>query len=295
MSSKSLKRIFICVIGLYAVMFVSRAVYDLVTYEDTDISDNRNIYYESEKKGVGNYASQRTTYTGEGVQSVLDLKYERVADIRTKTIDYDNDLEKLNGFIKENNAVIQAENREGIAGKRSAQFTIGVKPENFDAMEAAVSEIGRIVSKSASKTDKTYEYNQQVAEKAVLDQRLQSYLSLKQRGGSISEMLMLEDKIIEVQALIQTQMIYLGAYSDENALCTIRFTIYEGSETTAARKIWNSLIWTTQTYFLILLCISAMTAVVFILEAVWNYSKKTFVDKPAFADKPAADENNKAK
>lgn len=282
MSRQALKRIFLGFIALYFVIFAARAVYDLITFQDLDIAENSNIYYNGEKEDrlIRNYASQKMEYAAEGTQSVLDQKYERIASIISKTINYDADLERFNSLLREYSAVIQMENRRGLSGNRRADLVVGVRPENFDAVEAAVSGIGRITSSTTTKTDKTYEYRQMLAEKENLERRLESYDELKKRGGSISEMLQLEDKIIEVEALIRQQMIGLGEYSDENALCTINFTLYEGSEASVPRKLWNALKWSTIIYFLIILGVLVTTFAVFALLAVWNYLKKTLVDKP---------------
>ena len=288
MKKTTLKRIFFGLIALYAVIFAARAVYDLATFEDADITDNYNIYYgDKGEASIKNYASQRMEYSAEGAAAtVLDQKYERIASIAAKTVSFEEDLARFGAILEENRAVVQMENRRGLPGSRRADLIVGVRPENFDVMQAAVSAIGRLTSSTTTKTDKTYEYRQMLAEKATLERRLQSYEELKKRGGSVAEMLQLEDKIIEVEAQIQQQLIGLGEYSDENALCTINFSLVEGSEAGVPRKLWNALKWSTATYFIILAGLLFLAFVAFALAGIWNYLKKTLVDRPA-AEKPA--------
>jgi len=284
MSKKAFRRIFLGFIALYFIIFAARAVYDLITFQDTDITDNYNIYYNGEKEdiySIKNYASQRMEYPMEGAAtSVLDQKYERIASIVSKTVNYDADLERFNAIVEENKAVVQMENSRGLAGSRRMDLVIGVRPENFDAMQAAVSGIGRISSSTTTKTDKTYEYRKMLAEKQTLENRRVSYEELKKRGGSISEMLQIEDKIIEVEAQIQQQLIGLGEYSDDNALCTINYSLYEGSEAGVPRKLWNALQWSTITYVIIIAVLSLTAFGAFVLAAVWKYLKKILVEKP---------------
>jgi hypothetical protein len=56
--------------------------------------------------------------------------------------------------------VIQYEQNSGNPGSRTLQLLIGVKPERFDSFYTEVQKIGRILSKSITKTDKTNEYLQ---------------------------------------------------------------------------------------------------------------------------------------
>ena len=284
MSKKALKRIFIGFIALYFIIFAARAVYDLITFNDTDITDNYNIYYTGEKevgRSINNYASLKMEYAGDGsTVSVMDQKYERIASITSKTVKFDSDMERFNSILEEHRAVVQMENRRGLAGSRRIDLVIGVRPESFDAMQSAISQIGRIISSTITKTDKTYEYRQMLAEKETLERRRASYEELKKMGGSISEMLQLEDKIIEVEAQIQQQLIGLGEYSDENALCTINFSLNEGTEASILRKLWNALKWSTITYTIIIAVLLFTTFVVFVILQFWNYLKRMLVEKP---------------
>ena len=74
-----------------------------------------------------------------------------------------------------------------------------------------------LISVTTQKTDKTYEYRQMLALKSEMEKRLENYISLRGRSGSIQEMLSLEDKIIEVESLLLKQAVDLGEYSDDNA------------------------------------------------------------------------------
>ena len=284
MNIKTFKRTILGLAILYLLIFFSRAAYDLVTFEETVATDNYNIYYTAEKDSrvAGNYASEKMVYdAGGAAASVLDQKYERIANIVSKSLNYDSDMERFNALLEEYRAVIQMENRRGLTGSRRADLTIGVRPEAFDTMQAAVSQIGVSVSSSVTKTDKTYEYRQMLAEKETLERRRASYEELRKLGGGIPDMLSLEDKIIEVESQIQQQLIGLGEYSDDNALCTINYTLYEGSEAGTLRKLWNALKWST-TVYAIILSIALFTAVAaFVFAWCWNRIKKLLIEKPA--------------
>jgi len=280
MNKKVFKRIIIVLLAVYAAIFAVRVTYEFLTFREGYFG---NISYSNimdiGSNSVRNYASEKMVYYTDGAQSVLDQKYERIANITSKTAKYDEDYEQFGALLEEYNAVLQTENRRGLRGERRAELVIGVRPESFDDMEAALLAIGKITSSNTTKIDKTYDFRQMLAEKETLEHRLNSYNALKLQGGSISELIQLEDKIIEVQSLIQQQMIGLGEFSDENALCTINFTLYEGSETVAPRIIWSAMQWSFAVYMAVLLGLLLVIFAAFMLLQFWKSLTKNLADK----------------
>ena len=275
---------------LFALLFVSRAVYDLTVAGGDDVADNYNVYYPAEKGGkmTSNIASYRMpAAAGEIAAPALEQKYERIANIVAKTVSYDSDMRRFDETLKAQNAVVQMENRRGLTGSRRVDLTIGVRPENFEAMREELSQIGKIISTNTTSTDKTYEYRMMLAEKETLERRRSSYEELRKYGSSIPDLLQLEEKIIEVESQIQQQQIGLGEYSDENALCTINYTLYEGTEAGLPRKLWNALIWSVGVYMAIVgvLMFTALAAVA--LVWCWTKLRKLLSEKPAPAYTPA--------
>ena len=271
---KQFKTAIITLLVCYAAIFAARFVYDLLTYEDPAVSDNYYYSgYKDEMRLSSNVASLRKEYTGEmaGSIEVLEQKYEQVATITTKTTSFDSDLAKLDATIEQAQAVIQTEVAQGLVGGRTIKRAIGVKPQYFDSCLAAVKEVGILISSTSQKTDKTYEYRQMLAQKQELEKRLESYVSLRGRGGSINEMLSLEDKIIEVESMLLNQAVDLGEYSDDNALCTINVSLYEGNPASVARIIWNSFTWANVCYFCILVGILAICVLAVILVKAYIF------------------------
>ena len=284
MRLKIFKKFLYVLVLLYMSLFAARFGYDLVTFTDADITDNYNVYYpaESYDRKVSNIASQKMEFVldGPATPAVMEQKYERISNMTAKSVNYDDDMARLNASIENHRAVIQKENRRGLSGSRRADLTIGVRPESFDAMLDEISRIGSIISTNVTTADKTYEYRQMLAEKEILERRRTSYEELRKHGGSISELLQLEERIIGVEAEILQQMIGLGEYSDEYALCTINYSIYEGTEAGLSRKFWNALTWSTTTY-MIIIGIAMFTALAaLVLMWCWHNIKKLLADKP---------------
>ena len=264
---KQFKAIIIALLVLYVIIFAARFMYDLATFKDP--ADSVNYYYngyiDNEKRMTTNVASLKKEYAGvvAGSVEVLEQKYEQVASVTAKTVSYDDDLARLDSAIEQAQAVIQTEMSQGLEGSRTLRRAIGVKPQYFESCLEDVKKVGMLISITSQKTDKTYEYRQMLAQKQELEKRLESYILLRERSGTINEMLSLEDKIIEVESMLLQQAVNLGEYSDDNALCTINVSLYEGNPASLARIIWNSFTWTNICYFcilggIILLCLAAI-------------------------------------
>lgn len=280
---------------LYVVIFAARYTYDMLTYKDPSVSAGyQSGGFRNELRMTSNVASFRKEYAGETVGSVeiLEQKYEQVATVTAKTVAFDSDLLKLDDAVEQAQAVIQAETAQGLAGSRTLTRVIGVKPQYFDGLLETVKQIGLTVTSTSQKTDKTYEYRQMLAQKQELEKRLESYKSLRGRSGSVNEMLSLEDKIIEVESLLLQQAVDLGEYSDDNALCTINISLYEGNPANPARVIFSSLKWAAVCYFsvlggIILICLTAVILTktyIFFSRIVSSVNKKILGEKDEAAE-----------
>ncbi|MCL1831166.1 MAG: DUF4349 domain-containing protein, partial [Oscillospiraceae bacterium] len=264
----------ILLLSLYILILVGRFIYDMVTYEDPAISDNYYYTgYDSYIKSTQNVASFRKEYVGTNVGNpeILEQKYEQVATITAKTVYFDDDLAKLDAAIENSQAVIQTEVAKGLVGKRTITRVIGVKPQYFNSCLEAVKDVGMLVSSTSQKTDKTYEYRQMLAQKQELEKRLDSYVSLREHSGSINERLKLEDSIIDVESMLLQQAVDLGEYSDDNALCTINVSLYEGDSTNIARVIWNSFVWTNKCFFSIIGLLLLLCVTIFVLAKTYIF------------------------
>jgi hypothetical protein len=305
-TKKQFKTTIIALLALYVLIFAARFAYDLITYEDPGVSVNYYYAgYNNELKMYSNVASARKEYAGTAAGSieVLEQKYEQVATITTKTASFDDDLAKLDTAIEQAQAVIQTEAAQGLVGNRTVTRVIGVKPQYFDSCLEAVKEVGMLITSTSQKTDKTYEYRQMLAQKQELEKRLESYISLREHSGSVNEMISLEDKIIEVESMLLRQAVDLGEYSDDNALCTINVSLYEGNPASAARIIWNSFTWATICYLcilggLVLLCIVAVILIktyTFLRKVLTSDNKRKLIKYEAEKEKVEAtmqNENN---
>ena len=281
-TKKTLKTTLIVLLALYAAIFAARLAYEIVTYEDSGSSYRynplSNSYADYETRSTSNFASFRKEYAVDmsGSVQVLEQKYEQVATVSAKTVSFDEDLNNLNKAVEQAQAVVQKEYSQGLPGNRTVTQVIGVKPQYFESCLEAVKNVGTLVSSTLQKNDKTYEYRQMLAQKQELEKRLESYQALREHNGSINEMLNLEDKIIDVESMLLQQAVDLGEYSDDNALCTINFTLNEGNVMNVGNIVWSAFTWASACYFGILggavfICVAAA-----ILIKLFTFFSKIF-------------------
>ncbi|MCL2281383.1 MAG: DUF4349 domain-containing protein [Dehalococcoidia bacterium] len=277
MSKKSLKRVILVFIALYVVIFACRAVYELTT-----LSETNNIYW-----GTYGFPSSHNYVSVPSSDALLiGQKYERIASIVSKTVNFDIDMEQLSATLDKHNAIVQMESSSGLSGSRRIEFVLGVSPENFDELRDDVLQIGRITSSTTTKTDKTDEYLQILAEKESLERRLASYQELKAQAGNVSDLLQLEDRIFDVEARIQQQLIKLGEYSEESALCTVNVALHEVTEPSVLSKLWSALKWSTGTYAIIIAILALTLCSASVITLTYNYLKKMLVGKSADKKQP---------
>ena len=178
-----------------------------------------------------------------------------MASLRTKSTRFREDEAKMKATVKNFGAVVQLEQNTGNEGNRNLHLIIGVQPEKFDSFYLSMQAIGKIISKSVTKTDKTNEYLQLNAKRISLEKTRNSLLELKNRGGNIDEYIGLENRILEIEEQLQGLGVQLGDYDEENEFCTVRFSLYEGEEVRIGlvQRLKVAFEWTVKFYTLLML------------------------------------------
>ena len=138
-----------------------------------------------------NYASTKVKFkpaqVGGAFRSV-DQKYEKIANVGLRTLEFESDEQKLRSLIKDNSALIQFEQRQGLKRSRSLRLAIGVNPDKFDPFVAEVQQVGKLYQLTIDTSDKTNEYRDLQAKRASLETSRKALTELKQREGDIAAM-----------------------------------------------------------------------------------------------------------
>lgn len=289
MKFKQIKKSAVLFLIGFVLLFSLRAVYEFwragrnieVTYGQSvntvEAIENKNI--------KNNYASSKTVVVaGETAKSVsVDQKYERVGFVTSESNKFEEDSSLVKSIIREDKAIVQFENNTGTKGNRMLELSMGVHPDKFDEFVEKLKKVGNLTDFRVQKTDKTSEYKDLNAKLVTLQKYRESLVSLKAQGGSISDLISLENKILEVDEKIQAFGVQLGDFNQENELCTVKMTLRENmgiakknemSLFMIAKTLTLAFAWSVGYYaiFLIMLLLGGICG--YVLLIVFEKSKK---------------------
>ncbi|TPN87358.1 DUF4349 domain-containing protein [Aquimarina algicola] len=248
---KRFKKLILWLVALFIALFVFRFIYGYTKTPDNTSSQAQ--FFETISSPRKNYASKKyEVKSNTGAQSTIrvDQKYEKIAEIKTKSSTFEDEEKLARKTIEEFDALIQFEQKSGNKGYRRLNLVIGVPPENFDNLYQKLTQIGNIQAKQITKKDKTNEYKELNAKKQSLEKIRNSLIELKSKGGKIEEYMDLENRILEIEQQLQGLGVSLGDFDDENEFCTVQFSLLEGKEIKIGtmQRVKVALEWTIKMY-----------------------------------------------
>ena len=246
----------------FVILFLFRLAYGYTKTFDTP--SNYTSFFDS-VVSINNYATRKykQAISGESAPSIpTDQKYEKIAQIKTKSSKFEDEEKRSRELIEKYNALIQFEQKSGNAGARNLNLVIGVPPENFDSLYSQLIKIGKVQAKQITKKDKTNEYKELNAKKQSLEKIRASLIDLKSKGGKIEEYMDLENRILEIEQQLQGLGVSLGDFDAENEFCTVKFSLIEGKEVKIGimQRIKVALEWTVKTYLKLMATFFFLTA-----------------------------------
>ena len=229
----------IAAVTLFALLFTLRLVSKLSSSHSSPGQgynfDQKMSQNDSSSFRKGNYASERIVVRQGSGQQVVDQKYERIADMRATSRNFDSDVARLREIAAKVDSVIQRENAFGLAGSRTLSLALGIVPANFDSTVEAVRRVGTLDSISVTKTDRTTDFKALEAKRLSLEKARDGLKALRTAGAALSDLVALETKILEIEGHIQELGVSLGDYTEANSFCTIEFSLSEDSSRGDAR------------------------------------------------------------
>lgn len=248
-----IRRLFIVAATAFLLVFFLRWGYELIfTNHDiivTTPSPNMHLETYSFRRQASNIATDKIVQMVAGNAVVIDHKYEKIANLSSVSYRFDQDHENLRTLIDAHDAIVQTENIHGLPGNQTLTMTIGVIPEQFDYMVDSLRELGTLRSFTVNRVDKTNEFNSLLAHQEVLRKTRESYAALQDLGGSIQDMLLLQERILVVETELQHLSVDLGIFATEHSFSTINFELREReapffSVQFVLRSAFNSFWWT---------------------------------------------------
>lgn len=248
---QKMKKITLWLIVVFVLLFIFRLIYGYTKTFNNPPAQSQ--FFESISNTKRNYASKKyKVKSNTGNQSTInvDQKYEKIAEIKTRSFTFDQEEKLARNKIEKFNALVQFEQKSGNKGFRKLNLVIGVPPENFDSLFIQLTKIGKVQAKEIIKKDKTNEYKELNAKKQSLEKIRSSLIELKVKGGKIEEYMDLENRILEIEQQLQGLGVSLGDFDDENEFCTVQFSLIEKKEIKIGlmARVKVALEWTITTY-----------------------------------------------
>lgn len=239
----------------YVVPDIERNASGYVTHQNNNESNLQNSLDNNPRK---NYASEKknAALAGQAPFHARE-KYEKIGALQAATREFESDEKKIRSAIVQYKAIIQSEQNTGLSGQRMLRLSVGVDPGKFDALIEDARKIGTLTEVQITKTDKTNEYKNLNAKRISQEKYRSSLIALKTKSGKVTEMIELENKILEIEQEIQNLGVKLGEFDEQNEFCTVRMALIEkrggaskGFFSELLRKIRIALEWTLQYYLL---------------------------------------------
>ncbi len=273
---KNLKKKIVWFILAFLLLFLFRFVYGYT--KNFNNTSNEALFFESISKVKRNYASKsyKSKSTVHSQTTIkVDQKYEKVAEIKTKSSKFEFEEKLVRKKINNLNALIQFEQKSGNKGYRKLNLLIGVPPQNFDSLYIQLVKIGKVEAKQITKKDKTNEYKELNAKQKSLNKIRTSLIELKSKGGKIKEYVELENRILEIEKQLQDLGVSLGDFDNENEFCTVKFSLLEGKEIKIGtlQRIKVALEWTVKMYLKLITILFFITFVSYLVLLITDKLK----------------------
>lgn len=280
---KQIWRFFLALVGLFLIMFTVQFVY-LATkssnYSYRDAGDLLNNFSGGLRLSNNIASKKYKSNSGAGQQTVsVDQKYEKTANMTCRTTSFSEDEKMIRQTIKEENALIQFEQKSGTDNNRQLFLQVGVPPDRFDAFVEKIKAAQKIVKFDVSKKDKTNEYRELNSQREALQNTRAALIELKSKGGKIDEYISLENRILDIDSQLQQLGVQLGSFDSENEFCTVNISLQEGKE---YKRSWSSILkgafeWSIKYYLFLMTAIAfallSASALVWIIEKLKVFQK----------------------
>ena len=127
---KQLRKLIIWLIAIFVLLFIFRFIYGYTKHIGSET--NQTEFFDNISNSRKNYASKKYEVNTSQQSAVkVDQKYEKIAEIKTKSSKFEEEEKLARTEIETFNAIIQFEQKSGNKGARRLNLLIGVPPEKF--------------------------------------------------------------------------------------------------------------------------------------------------------------------
>ena len=172
--------------------------------------------------------------TGE-TSSANDLsarKIIRTANLTFETKEYDPFIQSVSSCVAAHGGYFESSESYGAGiyssgGMRSANMTIRIPADRYDAFMEAVSEIGAMTYRSESESDVTMTYVDIESRIRALETEHATLLQILEKAESLTDVIQLQSRISEVNYQLDSYKSQIRKYDDLISYCTVHLYVSE--------------------------------------------------------------------
>lgn len=173
------------------------------------------------------------------MQLPANRKVIRNAELRVETLEFDPMISALRSKVNELGGYVQSDSVSGRSygsntGLRTAHTVVRIPAEKLDEFLTAVDGLGNVVSRSEDVDDVTESYIDTEARLDSLRTEHQTLLDLLSRAEDLEDIIILQERISEVQYQIESYEARIRSYDSLIAYSTVTLQINEVERVTAA-------------------------------------------------------------
>jgi len=241
--------IIIAAASIFIILFMVRFAYLLRSSGDRQSGAGGMPFQANFEQSQGQDVSMRRNYASskmlvaqpDAAPQLLEQKYERVARLSATSASFDDDSNALDALAASMQALVQSENSWGLPGSRTLSLSFGITPGKFDVFVEGLKVLGDPESVTIVKTDKTAEYKELEARRLSLEKTRDGLRALRVPGASLSDLMALETKILEIEGQIQELGVSLGDFAEGNSFCTVHYSLRELNSAGIGARILSAL------------------------------------------------------
>lgn len=227
------------------IYYSSEAEYDRGTLSDSAaLSDRVALSGKAVQVGTSNSGSENVvsptvpeeTETTSTVLNPEKLVYR--AGITIEVIEYDRAIEEIKNRIKEYDGLVQNENYSDSSystyanassqvGYRNCYITVRIPTAEFESFLSAVGDVGHVTSQNSTVENISRQYYNSKAYLESYENQLKVLLEMYEKTTSIQEMLLIEERISNLQAEILSLTTRIQSMDMDVAYSTINITLRE--------------------------------------------------------------------
>lgn len=162
-------------------------------------------------------------------------------DLSIETLEYDKFVYQLETSVSSFGGYIESSSHYGRDSNRSANYTVRVPENSYEAFMDTVGGLGTVISSSTSTDDVTLKYVDVEARLAAYKAERDSFMELLEKAETVEDILRIQEYLTDVNYQIESYTSQLNTMKDLVSYSAVRINVSEVERVTppAPKTVWE--------------------------------------------------------